>query len=202
MKRLYAIVLVAAALLIAGCASTSSPDWITLVDEGKGIENFNRVGDANWRTEGGALVADKGKGSSHLVTKNSYRNFEIYAEFWADTTTNSGIFMRASDPKKIGADSSYEVNIYDQRPGQEYSTGAIVNFAQVKAPYPRAGGRWNTFEIYANGPELTVKFNGNVTVSTINSQFKEGPFSLQFANGPKDAPGGPIKWRKVMIRPL
>ncbi len=55
---------------------------------------------------------------------------------------------------------------------------------------------------YANGPELTVKFNGNVTVSTMHSQFKEGPFSLQFANGPKDAPGGPIKWRKVMVRPL
>ncbi len=147
MKRLYAIVLVAATLLVAGCASTSSPGWITLIDEGKGIENVNRVGDASWRTEGGALVADKGKGSSHLVTKNSYRNFEIYAEFWADTTTNSGIFMRASDPKKIGADNSYEVNIYDQRPGQEYSTGAIVGFAQVKPPYPRAGGKWNTFEI-------------------------------------------------------
>lgn len=201
MKRLYAIALVAAALL-TGCAHSPTTGWITLIDEGRGLDNFNRIGDANWRTEGGALVADKGKGSSHLVTKNSYRDFEIYAEFWADTTTNSGIFMRASDPKKIGADNSYEVNIYDQRPGQEYSTGAIVGFAQVKNPPPRAGGKWNTFEIYAKGAELTVKLNGEVTVSTMNSQFKEGPFSLQFANGPKDAPGGPIKWRKVLIRPL
>ncbi len=202
MKRLYAIALVAAALLVAGCAHTPSQGWITLIDGEKGLENFNRTGDANWRAEGGAIVADKAKGSSHLVTKNSYRNFEIYAEFWADTTTNSGIFMRAADPLKIGANNSYEVNIYDQRPGQEYSTGAIVDFAQVKAPLPKAGGKWNTFLIYANGPELTVKFNGEVTVSTMNSQFKEGPFSLQFANGPKDAPGGPIKWRKVMVRPL
>ncbi|MBY0270926.1 MAG: DUF1080 domain-containing protein [Burkholderiales bacterium] len=201
MKRLYAIALVAAALLVAGCAHGPSQGWTTLIDGEKGLENFNRIGDANWRAEGGAIVADKGKGG-HLVSKESYRNFEIYAEFWADHSTNSGIFIRASDPQKIGADNAYEVNIFDQRPGQEYSTGAIVNFAQVRSPPPRAGGKWNTFLIYANGPELTVKFNGDVTVSTSNPQFASGPFSLQFGNGAKDAPGGAIKWRKVMIRPL
>lgn len=139
MKRLYAIALLAAALLVAGCAHTPDQGWITLIDGEKGIENFNRIGDANWRAEGGVIVADKGKGG-HLVTKQSYTNFEIYAEFWADHTTNSGIFLRAADPQKIGADNSYEVNIFDQRPGQEYSTGAIVNFAQVKAPPPRPAG--------------------------------------------------------------
>ncbi|MDP1536923.1 MAG: DUF1080 domain-containing protein [Burkholderiales bacterium] len=201
MKRLYTFVLIAAALLIAGCANMPSSGWVTLIDGEKGLENFNRIGDANWRAEGGAIVADKGKGG-HLVTKETYRNFKIYAEFWADHTTNSGIFFRAADPLKIGADSSYEANIYDRRPGQEYSTGAIVNFAQVKAPLPKAGGKWNTFEIYAYGPELTVKFNGDVTVSTSNTRYAAGPFSLQFANGPKNAPGGAIKWRKVMIKPL
>lgn len=201
MKRLYALALLAAALLIAGCAHTPAEGWITLIDGEKGLENFNRIGDANWRAEGGTIVADKGKGG-HLVSKESYRNFEIYAEFWADHTTNSGIFIRASNPKSIGADSSYEVNIFDQRPGQEYSTGAIVNFAQVRPPLPKAGGKWNTYEIFANGPDLTVKLNGDVTVSTFNKQFASGPLSLQFANGAKDAPGGAIKWRKLMIRPL
>jgi hypothetical protein len=36
----------------------------------KGLENFNRVGDANWRTQDGAIVADKGKGG-FLVSKNT-----------------------------------------------------------------------------------------------------------------------------------
>lgn len=201
MKRLYAIAMLAAVLFVAGCAHTSSQGWITLIDGEKGLENFNRIGDANWRAEGGAIVADKGKGG-HLVTKQSYKNFEIYAEFWADHSTNSGIFFRASDPKKVGADTAYEANIYDRRPGQEYSTGAIVDFAQVRAPLPKAGGKWNTYEVYANGPELLLKLNGDVTVSINNSKYAEGPFSLQFANGPKNAPGGAIKWRKVMIRPL
>lgn len=201
MKQLYAIVLIAAALLVAGCAHAPSSGWVTLIDGEKGLENFNRIGDANWRAEGGVIVADKGKGG-HLVSKESYRNFEIYAEFWSDHTTNSGIFLRASDARKIGADSAYEANIFDQRPGQEYGTGAIVNFAQVKAPLPRAGGKWNTFEIYANGTELTLKLNGEVTASTNNDKFASGPFALQFATGAKNAPGGAIKWRKVMIRSL
>lgn len=202
MKRFMALLALAFTLFAAGCAMTPENGWTALIDGDKGLENFDRIGDANWRAEGGAIVADKAKGSSHLVTKKSYKDFEIYAEFWADTTTNSGIFMRAQNPKLIGANNAYEVNIYDQRPGQEYSTGAIVDFAQVRQPYPKAGGKWNTYEVYVKGTEIVVKLNGNVTVATNNDKFKEGPFSLQFANGPKDAPGGPIKWRKVLVRQL
>jgi hypothetical protein len=205
MKRLSAITmgLLVVAFTVFGCATQpSGPGWVTLIDGDKGLENWDRIGDANWRAEGGAIVADKGKGG-YLVSKNSYKDFEIYAEFWAETTTNSGIHIRNADPKKISSATSYEVNIYDQRPGQEYATAAIVDVASVPVPIIyKAGGKWNTFEIYAKGSEMTVKFNGAVTVSTRDSKFASGAFSLQFGNGPKDAPGGAIKWRKVMVKPL
>jgi hypothetical protein len=201
MKRLFALFALAVSLFITGCAHTPSAGWVALIEDGKGLENFDRIGDANWRAEGNLIVADKGKGG-HLVTKQSYKDFQIYAEFWADHTTNSGLFLRAADPKKIGADNSYEVNIFDQRPGQEYSTGAIVNFASVGNPPPKAGGKWNTYEIYVKGGEVTVALNGAVTVSMNNSQFKEGPFSLQYSTGANNIPGGAIKWRKVLVRSL
>ena len=201
MKRLIAVLLLAATA-IAGCAGRGPESgWVTLIDSDKGLENFDRIGDVNWRAEGGAIVGDKGKGG-HLVTKKSYKDFEIYAEFWADHTTNSGIFIRASDAKKVGAANAYEVNIYDQRPGPEYATGAIVNFAVVPPNAYKAGGKWNTYEIYAKGPNVTVKFNGHVTVHMVNDKFASGPFTLQFGNGPKGAPGGAIKWRKVQVREL
>ena len=70
--------------------------------------------------------------------------------------THSGIFIRASDPNKIGADNAYEVNIWDIRPDPTYATGAIVNVASVPVPIVyKAGGRWNTFEIYAKDAQLT-----------------------------------------------
>ncbi|MGZ6291781.1 MAG: 3-keto-disaccharide hydrolase [Syntrophales bacterium] len=198
---LTTIGLLAVAFIVGGCAHQPvSKGWVTLIDGEKGLENWNCLGGANWRAEGGAIVADmsNAKGSSFLVTKNSYKDFEIRAEFYAESNTNSGIFIRCADPNKIGAANAYEVNIWDTRPDPSYGTAAIVNVAKVPAPIVyKAGGKWNTFEIKAKGPELTVVFNGVVTVNVRDSKFAEGPIALQFA-----PPGGPIKWRKVQVRPL
>jgi hypothetical protein len=191
------------ASVLAGCASQpSGPGWVTLIDGDKGIENWNRIGDANWRAEGGVIMADKGKGG-FLVSKNAYRDFVIYAEFWAETDTNSGIFIRASDPGKVGADSSYEVNIWDIRPEPKYGTGGIVDFAAVPVPpIYKAGGQWNTYEIEAKGADVTVKLNGTVTVRMQNGKYSSGPFALQYGPGVQGVTGGPIKWRKVQIKSL
>ncbi|MGH8669902.1 MAG: 3-keto-disaccharide hydrolase [Burkholderiales bacterium] len=202
MKRLFAITI---ALLVAACSSMPSwvpgSGWTTLIDGESGLDNFDRIGDANWRAEGGAIVADRGKGG-HLVTKKSYKDFQLHAEFWAERNTNSGIFIRAQDPNKIGAENAFEVNIYDQRPGPEYSTAGIVNFAKVPVPpVYKAEGKWNTFDITAAGSQLTVVFNGTKTADIQERKFAQGPFSLQFGNHGKQ-PGGAIKWRKVQVRPL
>ena len=204
MKRLS--VFTAGLLLLItlfGCASTPQGSaWVTLIDGDKGLENWNTVGDANWRAEGGAIVADKGK-AGFLVSKESYKDFVIQAEFWAETDTNSGIFLRLSDTAKITADNAYEANIWDIRPDPIYATGAIVNHAPVPVPViHKAGGKWNTFEITAKGPSLTVKFNGATTAAIENGKFASGPFALQFGPGVKGVTGGTIKWRKVQIRAL
>ena len=193
---------------VIGCSEMPSmPSWMpgsgwsTLIDGDKGLENFNRVGDANWRAEGGAIVADKGKGG-FLVTKNSYKDFELRAEFWADANTNSGIFMRCADPKTITDKSCYEANIFDRRPDQTYATGGIVHFAKVLRPV-KAGGQWNTYQITARGSKVSVTLNGTLTAELDHKQFAAGPFALQFGNlPPKGDPGGSIKWRKVQIKEL
>ena len=206
MKRLSIITmgLLVVAFTVFGCAPLPPGEtgWITLINGSNGLENWNRIGDANWRAEGGAIVADKGKGG-HLVSKNSYKDFVIFAEFWAETNTNSGIYIRATDPSKISPANAYEVNIWDIRPDPTYATGAIVGLASVPVPIIyKAGGKWNTFEIYAKGSELTVAFNGIVTARARDSKFAQGPFSLQYGAGVKGAIGGPIKWRKVLVREL
>ncbi len=205
MKRssLSIAALLVLALTLAGCAGLTGGDgWVTLVDGGTGLDNWNRIGDANWRSEGGAIVADRGKGG-YLVSKSTYQDFEIRAEFYAEADTNSGIFLRCSDPAKVGAATCYEVNIWDIRPDPKYATGGIVNHAAVPVPLVhKAGGRWNTYEITARGTQLTVKLNGVQTVSIQDGKHASGPFALQYGAGVKNAQGGPIKWRKVQIRPL
>src|SRR3954467_7013592 len=185
-----------------GMGGSSSSGWEALVDGEAGLENWNRVGDANWRVEGGAIVADAGKGG-YLVSKESYQDFEIRAEFYAEAETNSGVYIRCSDPQKISAELCYEVNIWDIRPDPKYGTGAIVNVVAVPVPLAnKAGGKWNTYEITVKGQQMTVKLNGVETASGQDAKHAAGPFALQYGPGVQGVEGGPIKWRKVQIRPL
>src|SRR5205085_6139509 len=144
-----------------------------------------------------AVVADQGTGNSYIVTKNTYGDFELKAEFWADSTTNSGIHLRAQARTDVTDRNSYEVNIFDQRPDQTYATGAIVNFAPAAAA-PKAGGQWNIYEITARGSEIVVVLNGVRTAELKNAAFVRGPIALQY----NAMPGGAIKWRRVSIKPL
>ena len=193
-----------ALLAVSACATMSRQDgWTTLLDGStpSTLDHWSRVGDANWRAVDGAVVADKGTMNSYLVSPNVYKDFQIRAEFWADHNTNSGIFLRCQDPKKIGANTCYEVNVYDQRPDPSYGTGAIVDVAKV-SPMPKAGGKWNTYVITAKGTNLVVELNGVKTVDVNDGKLASGPVALQWGLLPKNAPGGPIKFRKVQIKPL
>jgi hypothetical protein len=202
MKRLFGI---AAALLLAACSSMPAwmpgSGWTTLIDGDKGIDNFTPVGDANWRAEDGAIVADKGKGG-FLLSKNSYGNFQLRIEFWPAHNANSGIYMRCSEPKNLTDKTCYEANIFDQRADQTYATGGIVHHGKVLQPV-KAGGQWNTYEITAQGSKMTVVLNGTKTAEIDNVAFPSGPIALQYGSlPPKGEPGGAIRFRKVQIRPL
>src|SRR4030095_7894255 len=170
MKRLLVL---ATALLLAACSSMPAwvpgSGWTTLIDGDKGMDNFSKVGDANWRTEDGAIVADKGKGG-FLLSNNSYKDFQLRIEFWAADNANSGIYMLCAEPKNLTDKTCYEANIFDQRPDQTYATGGIVHRGKVLQPV-MAGGKWNVYEISARGPKLTVVLNGTKTSEIDNVQF-------------------------------
>ena len=72
-------------------AAQTDAGWVTLFD-GKNLDNWSPIGTANWKLEDGSVVADSGNG--FLVSKNSYTDFQLRAEFWIEDRTNSGIFIR------------------------------------------------------------------------------------------------------------
>jgi hypothetical protein len=129
------------------------------------------------------------------VTKNSYKDFTIRVEFWSSDNANSGVFVRCQNPSQITDESCYEANIFDTRPDPTYGTGAIVKVAKLTAPMIKAGGKWNTYEITAQGKRLVLVLNGVKTIDVEDSKFASGPIGLQWGSGT-------IKFRKVEIRSL
>jgi Domain of Unknown Function (DUF1080) len=194
MKRIASI---AAAALLTACASTPpTAGWTTLIDGDKGLANFDVVGQANWSGSDGAVQASAGTPpASFLVTRQSYKDVMVRAEFWSSDDANSGVFIRCQDPKTITDENCYEANIFDQRPDPTYATGAIVKVAKLTAPMIKAGGQWNVMEVTAKGSRLVVVLNGTKTVDIEDSKLASGPIALQWGRGT-------IKFRKVQVKAI
>jgi hypothetical protein len=160
------------------------------------LNAWNKVGDANWRVvdNGTVVEADKGMGG-FLVTPMVYGDFEMTTEIWTSEDANSGVFIRVSNPKEITATNAYEVNVFDKRPDPKYRTGAIVNIAEPLAKVD-AAGKWNTLQITARGPRMTVVFNGTTTVKDAqDAKFPRGQIALQYG-------AGVVRFRNVRIKAL
>lgn len=170
--------------------------WVTLFD-GKSIDNWDQVGGSNWHVADGAVVADKmsdPKVAGYLVSKTSYKDFVVRVEFWPSHDANSGIYFRCLNPKAITDRTCYEANIFDERTDPSYGTGAITRYVEV-SPMPKAGEKWNTYEITVKGRDITVVLNGKETAKLRNGMFDEGPIVLQHG-------AGAVKFRKVEVKPL
>jgi hypothetical protein len=203
MKKTFGVI--AAALAAGFCffalhtlpqANGQDAGWVTLLD-GKSIDNWNQVGGSNWHVADGAVVADKmtdPKIAGYLVSKQSYKNFVVRVEFWPSHDANSGIYFRCLDPKVITDRTCYEANIFDERADPSYGTGAITRYVEVN-PMPKAGEKWNTFEITVKGRDITVVLNDKETAKLRNGMFDEGPIVLQHGQGA-------IKFRKVEVKTL
>ena len=187
--------LLVAGLTVSGCATMSGGDWVTLFD-GKDLNQWYLIGDADWKLEDGMVMAERkiGKANGFVVSKKSYSNFQLRVEFWASHDANSGIFFRCLDGKTINDSRCYEANIFDQRPDPAFGTGAIVKFAHVD-PMPKAGGKWNTYEITVRGNHISVWLNNSYTAEARDNKLKSGPIALQYGRGE-------VRFRKVQVKPI
>ena len=185
------LVLLGFAGLQPAYVTSGQSDFKTILD-GTSLKGWDVVGNANWTVADGAVQASMGTG--FLVTPMSYTDFQITADFWVTDDANSGIFIRCDDPKTINAMNAYEVNIFDKRPDQSYRTGAIVDVAKPLTVV-NTGGKWNTIDITACGPRMTVLINGQKMVDVQDNKHQRGPIALQYG-------AGTVKFKNVKLRTL
>lgn len=173
------------ALALAACATMSS----------QSLDGFAQVGGATWSFEGGEAHASSGTAQGFLVSRESYRDFELTAEVYVGDPHNSGVFIRCADGVTINATVCYEINVYDKRADQSGRTGAVPNYFTPPLARVDAAGHWNRVRIVARGAHLKVWFNGVVTVDGDGPLTNAGPIALQWGEGD-------VRFRNVRVRPL
>ena len=125
-----------------------------------------------------------------------FENFDLFLEFHIDATTNSGVFIRCVDRSAVDPRSCYEVNIYDEHPQQQARTGAIVLEVMPPLVHVETVNRWNTLQIRAEGPVITVRVNDRITALMHAADQRAGFIALQHWNK------GEVRFRNIRLQPL
>ncbi|MCL6266475.1 3-keto-disaccharide hydrolase [Flagellimonas myxillae] len=187
MKNLIYLSLLSAVFLFTACDSS-----IKLFREND--HNWLQEGDAKWTFNGNELIGESTEGSSFIMTKNIYGNFELNLEFYPDSTVNSGVFLRCKE-HKVDALDCHEINIWDLHPNQDFRTGSVVTKA-VPLVKVNTLEQWNTYRIKAQNDSVWVWLNDIKTAEIENKSLKEGYIGLQAAGT------GTIKFRNVSLKPV
>ena len=191
LKSIKVFVLIFFGIIVNACSMSQLPNMTTLFD-GANLENWNPIGNTEWTINNGYVEGSGAPG--FLVSNQSYDDYRLTVEFWADEPANSGIFVRCQDNQNVTDTNCYEVNIFDTRPDQTYRTGGIVHIAAPTAII-NAADQWNRYEIVAQGSQLLVTLNGTETVNISDDKFESGSIALQYNSGV-------VRFREVKIQEL
>ena len=124
-------------------------------------------GNATFEIEDGAVVADKKDPkavAAYLVTKKSYKDFELHAEFWVSDDANSGIFIRCSDPEEDRRQDLLRGQHLRPAHGPDlrHRRDRLLSPRSTRCPRPAASGTPRRSPPRA--AHLTVMLNGKKTV--------------------------------------
>ena len=177
----------------------------------------NAEGAEHWTQEKGELFA---KHHSTLWTKKSYGDFVLDLEFKVAKESNSGVFLRSGNTRKVL--EALEIQVHEKKDGSKYGmVGAIYDALPPAEKVEKPVGEWNHFTITCKGPKLQLIFNGKLVLDADLDNWPEagknpdgtknkfpkalkdfsrnGPIGFQGLHGKAQAP---VWYRNVKIKEL
>lgn len=156
---------------------------------------WREVGAPVWRFERDGVAAGPSAETGYIVSKAAFDDFRLTVEFRVEDDTNSGIFLRCTNPRELSdlnPVDCYEVNIWDNHPNQDFRTGSIVGLVTPSVRVDTLG-QWNTYSIDVRGASVTVTLNGQQTARLSDERLASGYIALQYAGG------GRLRFRNLEI---
>jgi hypothetical protein len=167
--------------------------------DGKALDTWNLQmanRPSGWSVVDGAMTNEAK--ANNLVSKQTFKDFKIQAEYRIETGSNSGIYLRGR----------YELQVLDDFGKEPEPHGHMAIYAWV-APRVNASKpatEWQVMEAVLVGNKVTVTLNGqkvhdNATIQAITggaldaNETQPGPIMLQGDHGK-------VWYRKVTVTPI
>ncbi len=172
------VVLLACILFTSG-QMTQAITAVTALFNGRNLDGWHIVNDGQFSVEDGVLKVNRGTG--WLRSADTFGDFVLTMEFrFLEEGANSGIFIRtgptSNDDENGWPNNGYQVQCMDTLTGTPlahlipYGAPPFEHHSDIEAlkrAY-RPAGEWHTYEIKAQGENLSVHLNG-VLITTATS---------------------------------
>ena len=166
---------------------------------GKDLSGWTIYGTEKWYVQDGLLISESGPDAEYgyLATDESFKNFELTAEFKQEADGNSGIFFRCSiEGTKI---TGWQAEVAP--PGHDtggiyesYGRGWLIKPDKEKDKNLKYGD-WNTMKVRVVDDVVTTWLNGVEMITLKDEKIGEanGSIALQIHSG-----GGiKIYWKNI-----
>jgi hypothetical protein len=179
--------------------------WISLFD-GETLFGWTPTSKANWKVEDGAITVSEGE-QGFLMTNSEFADYELYFEYKAPKSTNSGVFLRTALNPTDPAKDCYELNIAPN--DNPFPTGSLVgrhkrNREQYINPkltsdiVAQSKDGWSRVRVRVAGDRITlatVDYDGWNEFYQDPHPLLRGHIGLQFREGP-------VAFRNIRLKPL
>lgn len=122
--------------------------------------------------EDGCLVPYK-SGGYIIIHEKPFDDFVFKCDVrWEDPRCNSGIFFRVENPRNP-VHTGFEIQVMAGEKTGKHQFGAIYDLVATKKNPTNGTGEWNTVEIRCDGPNISVKVNGEQVAKMNADEFDE-----------------------------
>ena len=169
-------------------------DGFELIFDGKTLEGWRTYKEEKpkdqWKVEDGAITLTEG-GGGDLITKESYKDFELRLEFKISPEGNSGIMWHVAEIDGPPYLTGPEFQILDGHGKTGYQTeiqkgnisGAFYDIVPGKIEWSKPADEWNEARIRVEGTKITFHINGHKSaeIDTTTDEWKELLAKSKFA---------------------
>ncbi|MRS60374.1 3-keto-disaccharide hydrolase [Larkinella terrae] len=151
-----------------------------------------------WKIENGTLAVTSGRVGGDIITRESFRNFELELDFNLTESANSGIKYLVNRIKNAKTNATslmgIEYQIIDDfnypevkpEPNSTISTGAVYLLYPPRNKKLLPPGQWNKVRIVVNGKHIEHWLNGKLLASydRMSPDFQEKVAQSKFRDYP------------------